>query len=66
MSQTGTNGKPTPPRTILSVSISLQELEEIDEAAHETHVSRSEFMRDASVDKARRINRKTSGKAGAV
>lgn len=58
MRQSGTDSKPSAPRTILSVSISLGELEEIDAAAHEKHASRSEFMRDASLEKARRINQR--------
>jgi len=48
---------------ILSVSISAAELKEIDVAARKENTSRSEFMRDASLDRARRANRRESAKA---
>lgn len=56
-------GKLTPPRTAVSVSISLDEVDEVNEAAHGRRLSRSEFMREAALKEARRINRKATAGA---
>jgi metal-responsive CopG/Arc/MetJ family transcriptional regulator len=54
----GRKRKPSLPRTVLSISIPLEELSDIDKAAYEKRQSRSEFMREASLEKAARVKRR--------